>query len=126
MDKEKNQPRLRQRYLYRRECETCEGDGDEDEGEGITRAGGQRDERSSRRVHSQSQRLPLPVFAAPLPLFLPVPVVLPAEVLAPVPAAELVLVPVLLVASPLSVTVNWRGTVRQNRRFRKRTARPLT
>ena len=23
MDKEKNQPRLRQRYLYRRECETC-------------------------------------------------------------------------------------------------------
>ena len=127
-DKERNQPRLRQRYLYRRECETCEGDGDgdEDEGEGIMRAGGQRDERSSRRVHSQSQRLPLPVFAAPLPLFLPVPVVLPAEVLAPVPAAELVLVPVLLVASPLSVTVNWRGIVRQNRGFRKRMARPLT
>ena len=136
MDKEKNQPRLRQRYLYRRECETCEGDGDEDEGEGITRAGGQRDERSSRRVHSQSQRLPLPVFAAPLPvvpLVLPVPVVLPAEVLAPVPAAELVLVvpvlpvlPVLLVAWPLSVTVNWRGTVRQNDDLDKRMARPLT
>ena len=32
-DKERNQPRLRQRYLYRRECETCEGNGGEDEDE---------------------------------------------------------------------------------------------
>lgn len=76
-------------------------------GRGITRAGCQRDEQPSRRVYSQSQRLPLPVLAAPLPApVLPLPVVLPAAALAPDAAAELVPLPVLPVACPLSVTVN--------------------
>ena len=94
--------------------------GHEDERGGVLREPGVSGTSSrygaSTSVHSQSQRLP---FAAPLPVVpLPLPVVLPAEVLALVAAAELVLLPVLPVlpvllvlpvlpvACPLSVTVN--------------------